>query len=42
MKEEYVKPYPRVACRTISGATHRIPMQLPQVVIETALQGTTA
>ena len=40
VKEEDVKGFPGVAFKTVWGASHMIPIDAPQVIIETALQST--
>ena len=40
VREEDLRAYPDVTAKTVWGASHLIPFEVPQVVIETALQGT--
>ena len=40
VKEEDVKGFPGVAFKTVRGASHVIQIDAPQVIVETALQGT--
>ncbi|KAH0828839.1 Alpha/Beta hydrolase protein [Lanmaoa asiatica] len=38
VREEDLKPYPHVTAKTVWGASHLIPVEFPQVIIETALE----
>ena len=40
VKEEDLKVYPHVSSKTVWGASHLIPIEAPQAIIETALEGT--
>jgi hypothetical protein len=42
VREEDLKPYPHVTVKTVWGASHNIPRELPLVVVDTALEGTTS
>ncbi|KAG8221769.1 Alpha/Beta hydrolase protein [Butyriboletus roseoflavus] len=39
VREEDLKPYRHVTAKTVWGASHLIPFEVPQVVVETALGG---
>lgn len=39
VREEDLKPYPHVTAKTVWGASHLIPVEVPQVIVETALEG---
>lgn len=38
VREEQLKPYPHVTVKTVWGASHLIPVEVPQVIVETALE----
>ena len=39
VRAEDMKPYPHVIAKTVWGASHLIPLELPLVVVEAALEG---